>query len=237
MTGLRAINSVNRVNTLALFLKQGGSAWLFGEGTTTAIANGYWSRIGTVPRLPYTSGDDPQQNVLFPGNFLYDFCHLRSELSAGGGSTFPATQLVACQPFLPAYRPADPGAARTAERWADLPRLTVAPYRGAPVDPAIRGTFLIHAPNVIAGLDTLYLYEARDPDPGHVYAPYDVDGYPNAIHYHGPENGPGSQLVWFGFPLHYFEREQVRTVVRSVMRNFGVVPSQPLTRGKGSRRT
>ena len=74
-------------------------------------------------------------------------------------------------------------------------------------------------------MDTLYLHQARTPDPDHVYAPYDTGGFPNAVHYHGPDNGPGSQLVWFGFPLHFFEREQARAVVRAVMRNFGVEPT------------
>ncbi len=100
-------------------------------------------------------------------------------------------------------------------------------------------SWVIHAPNTITDglpaytptLDTLYLYEARTPDPGHAYAPYDVDGYPNAVHYHGEENGPGSQLVWFGFPLHYFEREQVRAVVGAVMRNFGIAPVPLAARG------
>jgi hypothetical protein len=226
MTGIRAINSANRQNTLAAYLRQGGKAWLFGEGMTSAIAGGYWTRIASsAPRLPYTTGDDPQQHVLVPGNFLYDFVHLRSELTTGGGSTFAATQLVACRPFLPAEFPLEPGAARTAIRWPGLPRLTIGAYRGAPAQPALSGTFVIHAPLVLADVDTLYVYEARQPDPGHVYAPNDVDGYPNAIHYHGTDNGPGSQLVWFGFPLHFFERAQVRVVVDEVMRNFGVQPA------------
>jgi hypothetical protein len=248
MTGLRSINSVNRLNTLAVYLRQGGKVWLFGEGATSAIANGYWTRYaGNPPASPYTSGDDPRQNVLYPGNFLHDFCHLRSELlRAGGPAGAPAhLQLVACQPFLPAWQPLQPGAARTAQRWSDLPRLTVAAYRGAPASPGVSSTWVIHrplwitdgSPTFTPSLDTLYTYEARTPDPDHVYAPLDVDGYPNAVFYHGEENGPGSQLVWFGFPLHYFEREQARTVVQSVMRNFGIMPGQAVARGKGSRRT
>jgi hypothetical protein len=231
MTAVRLINSLGRVNTLALYLRSGGDVWLFGEGMTTAMATGYYSRYGILPPEPYTSGDDPQENILSPGNFLYDFCHLRSELSRGGTSV--ATQLVTCQPFLPANFPLEPGAARTALRWPDLPRLTIAPYRGATASPGLALTWLIHAPNTITGgppayestLDTLFLYEARTADPAHVYAPNDADGYPNAVHYHGEENGPGSQLVWFGFPLHYFERAQVRAVVAAVMRNFGIAPA------------
>ena len=255
MTGIRAINSVNRLNTLAVYLRQGGSCWLFGEGTTTAIANGYWSRIGTVPRLPYTSGEDRAQNVLFPGNFLYDFVHLRSELSTAGAATFAATQLRSCIPYLPEFagpasdadRSLDPridarqgaGAERTRINWPDLPRLTITGYRGAVASPGINGTFVIKLPNQITfgppnfipAMDTLYLFQARQYDPTHIYAPNDGDGYPNAIHYYGPDNGPNSELVWFGFPLHFFDRTQVKQVVDAVMRNLGVPRAVPAERG------
>jgi hypothetical protein len=241
MTAIRAINMVNRLNTLAVYARLGGSVFLFGEGTTTAIANGYYTRYGSTPRTPYTSGDDPVENVLYPGNFLYDFCHLRSELSPAGSA--PGTELVGCLPFLPAFFPLEPGAARTAQRWPDLPRLTVAAYRGAPASPGVGFTWVLHAPNTITGpgpafepeMDTLYVYQARTPDPGHVFAPYDTDGYPNAVHYHGPDNGPGSQLVWLGFPLHFFEREQARAIVRAVMRNFGIQPQAAQGRVAGRR--
>jgi hypothetical protein len=261
-TAIRAINSTSRLNTLAVYLRQGGSAWLFGEGTTTSIANGYWSRFGTVPRLPYTSGEDPRQNVLFPGNFLWDFVHMRSELNTAGASTFIATQLVSCIPYLPQYagpasttdRTHDPridprpgaGAERTGRNdgplhpgWANLPQLTIFPYRGAIAAPGINGTYVIKQPLQITGpgpafiptMDTLYLFQAREYDPNHIYEPNAGDGYPNAVHYYGTDNGPRSQLVWFGFPLHYFDRDQVKVVVAEVMKNLGVAPAAPSLRG------
>jgi hypothetical protein len=255
MTALRLINTVSRLNTLAVYLRQGGKAFLFGEGTTTAIANGYWSRIGTVPRLPYTSGEDPRQNVLFPGNFLWDFVHLRSELNIAGAATFTDVQLISCIPYLPQYagpasntdRSHDPriddrpgaGAERTQLNWPDLPKLTIAAYRGAIASPGINASYVIKQPNQITSgppaftpvMDTLYLFQARKYDPTHIYAPNDGDGYPNAVHYYGTENGPGSELVWFGFPLHFFERDQVTTLVAAVMRNLGVLPAAPKLRG------
>ena len=108
-----------------------------------------------------------------------------------------------------------------------------APYRGSDTSPFGVPTWVISAPNRIHGgppafaptLDTLYLDETGVSDAG---GPV---GFPNAVFYHGPDNGPGSQLVWFGLPLHYFEREQVRTVVDAVMRNFGIVPAPPAARG------
>jgi hypothetical protein len=256
MTALRAINTVSHLNTLAVYARQGGHVWLFGEGATTAIGNGFYSRIGGIPPLPYRSGEEPGASLV-PGNFLHDFCHLRSELSLGGSSTFRATQLASCLPYLPEFRgPAtaadrthDPrvggGAERTALRWAGLPRLTIGGYREAPAGHSLASTWVISEPNFITSgpphyeprVDTLYLHQAREYDPHHVYEPYETDGYPNAIHYHGDDNGPGSQLVWFGFPLHYFDQEQARQVVREVMRNFGIQPLAPVPTARLSSRS
>lgn len=254
-TGIRTINTVNNLNTLAVYLRQGGKAWLFGEGMTSAIANGYWTRFGGAPRLPFTSGDDPRQNVLFPGNFLYDFVHIRSILSTSGSSVSRPTQMISAIPYLPEFagptsdadRSRDPridarpgaGAERTRINWGNLPRLTIAPYRGAVADPGINGSWVIKGPNQITTgppafipvMDTLYLFQARQYDPNHIYAPNEGDGYPNAIHYYGTENGPGSELVWFGFPIHFFHRDQVKIVVDEVMKNLGVERAKPEARG------
>ena len=72
-------------------------------------------------------------------------------------------------------------------------------------------------------LDTLYLCQSRAFDPLHEKVP-PSDGFPNAIHYHGSDNG---EIVWFGFSLYYFELDQARQVVRAVMRNFGIEPLPP----------
>jgi hypothetical protein len=260
-TAIRTINSVSRLNTLAVYLRQGGNAWIFGDGTTTAIANGYWSRFGIVPSIPYNTGEEPTE-VLFPGNFLYDFCHLRSQLNLAGTSTFLATQLQACIPYLPEFiGPASDGnrlldprinltsAQRMAIRWAGLPRLTLASYRTANANPALRSiadSWVITlplqitngSPNFTPDVDTLYLCQARQYDPNRIYGEDSSDGFPNAIHYHGLQNGPStpfspkpSQLVWMGFPLHYFERSQVRIVVDKVMENFGIDKAPPSLRG------
>jgi hypothetical protein len=118
-----------------------------------------------------------------PGNFLYDFCHLRSTLMAPGlNSLTEAATLHGAIPYLPEFAgPASqgdrshdprigPSAARTAQRWSGLPRLTIAGYRGANPDPAARFralTFVITDPLAIlegnrseSVLDTLYLHQA-----------------------------------------------------------------------------
>jgi hypothetical protein len=253
-TALREVNRIGRLNQLALYVASGGKVWLFGSGATTAIANGYWSRIASgAPRVPYTSGDDLLTNVLVPGNFLYDYVHLRSELMTAGTNVTSLTarqQLHAAIPHLPEFSgPASqtdrthdprigPSAARTAQRWSGLPRLTIPPHRLAHANPAERSvnlTWVITKPlHVTEGtgrqaesvLDTLYLCQALDYDPEHLRVPAS-DGFPNAVHYHGSEHG---EVVWFGFSLYEFELEQARQVVRLVMKNFGIEPLPAGTR-------
>lgn len=280
-TAIRQINSVNQLNTLAVYLRQGGKLFMLGEGMVPAIANGYYSRIGNPPSPPYNAGDNQRTDVLFPGNFLYDFVHMRSQLTLGGGANTSLTtnsQLRGAIPFLNRFkgpatntnRSLDPrifgypgglritppvppdttpdtlvvpaiGANRTEQKWDDLPLLSLGLYRGANANVALRSfnsTWAItealqitdNAPNFFPVMDTLYLFQARFYDPAGTQNPR-VDGFPNAVHYYGPENGPGSELVWFGFPLYIMEKEQARQVVRVVMRNLGVAPAPIAMRG------
>jgi len=247
-TALRLINSKNQLNTLAVYLKQQGNVWLLGEGTTTAIANGYWDRFGQgAAKVPYSSGDGPG-DILRLGNFLYDFPHLRSQLYTGGLASSPSLtlnqRLKGCIPYLPQFfgtasntdRTHDPRIGPSSERnvplWNDLPRLTMAAYRSANVNPDLRSislTWFISQPlfvtegtgeNFHSTLDTLYLFQARQFDPARVQVP-PSDGFPNATYYHGSDNG---KVVWFGFALYYFELDQARDVARAVLRNFGIAP-------------
>lgn len=236
---LRYINTPEHMNTLALWLEQGGKLLLFGEGAPIAIATGYWSGFSRLPpTFPYTGS-----NVLRPGSFLHDFVHLRSTLNY---ASLTGQRLRGAIPNLPEFRGAastadrthdpriGPGAERTAARWSGLPRLSLAAYRGAAVDPGqrwIAQTWNIGAPmqgiegagaGASAVVDTLYLFQSELYDPTN----QGTDGKPNAIHYHGSQHG---EVVWLGFPLYYFEPDQARTLVRRVMSVFGVetVPGAP----------
>jgi hypothetical protein len=247
---LATINSSGRLNALAAYLRLGGKLFLFGEGSPTSIANGF---LPPAPFIPYINNpSNARQYVLRPGCFLYDFLHLRSELNTAGTSSISFTrleQLRGAIPFLPAFRgPATatdrshdprigPGAERTAQRWADLPQLTLDAFRGANPDVdqrSINQTWYISKPLVItegsgdarrAVLDTLYLLQARDYSGDGSGAL--SDGMPNAIHYYGGDNG---ELVWFGFPLHSFHRDEARAAVRAVMRVLGVEPTPEAAR-------
>ena len=46
-----------------------------------------------------------------------------------------------------------------------------------------------------------------------------ADGRPNAVDYYGSQHG---EVVWFGFPLYYFEPAQARLVTQTVLTNLGV---------------
>jgi hypothetical protein len=252
-TGIRVINSTNQLNTLAVYLTQRGKAWILGDGMPTAIANGYWSRVATsgVARLPYTAGSTPA-DILKSGDFLFDFMHMQSEMNTAGTSSTSLTleqQLQSCIPYLPQFATVPPGsppppdrsldprigpsAERTAVLWNDLPRLTLASYRNANLNPALRSinlTWVITKPNFVTEgvgdafqsvIDTLYLCQARSYDPDQLQVP-PSDGFPNATFYHGSQHG---ELVWFGFPLHFFERDQARQVTRIVLRNLGLTPT------------
>jgi hypothetical protein len=132
-----------------------------------------------------------------------------------------------------------PSSAKTAIRWSGLPRLTLAAFRGANVDPTQRGedqTFVITKPNFITEgsganvrsvMDTLYLCQAITYDPGDVRVPAS-DGRPNAVDYYGSDHG---EVVWFGFPLYDFELDQARTVTSIVLTNLGVPHGPPGTGG------
>ena len=231
-TALRYMNGPGRMNTLAVYLSQGGNVLLFGDGTPSAISNGFFDFQNRLPvPPPFTTA-----NALRAGCFLYDFIHLRSRLTL---ALQPGELLRGAIPFLPEFRgPAtqtdrshDPrigaGGDRTALRWPGLPRLSLAAYRGAPTDPSlqfIKGAWNISLPlNGLEGpagaqsvvLDTLYLLQSRD----FLISATGSDGRPNALHYHGSAHG---QVVWLGFALYYFEHDQVRTLIDRVMEHFDI---------------
>jgi len=64
-------------NTLATFMKQGGSAWVFGGGIATATLDA-WNRTGSV-KTEFTDRD----NELVPGRFMYDYAHWRTRIEIG----------------------------------------------------------------------------------------------------------------------------------------------------------
>ena len=64
-------------NTLATFIQQGGSAWVFGGGVAAATLDA-WNKTGTS-KTEYTDRD----LELVPGRFMYDYPHWRSKIEIG----------------------------------------------------------------------------------------------------------------------------------------------------------
>lgn len=151
---LRFINLVGELNTLAVYLSQGGNVWLFGGGTAQAVANGYVSRFTSSPAFfPYMGGGTRPSagSILWPGDFLYDYMKVRSQMDLidfGGAGDILSTndELVGMTPYLPEYRtpgapwppegwtggrgPTDdprvgPSSSRHVARWSGLPMLTI----------------------------------------------------------------------------------------------------------------
>lgn len=223
-TAFRFVNTASNLNSLVAYLRQGGQAFLFGEGAVVAIAGGYWGSNRTPPTIPYTA-----TNVLRPGSFLYDFLRMRSSLTT---TSLLPERLQGAIPYLPEFRgpatPTDrshdprigPGAERTAARWSGLPRLTMANWRGGPADPAQRSVpwcWNVAAPLHQPDLDTLYLFQAQTLNTTAGAS----DGRPTGLHVYTPGQG---QIVWLGFPLYYFEPAQARALVRTVLGVFGLEP-------------
>src|SRR5262249_28292466 len=126
-----------------------------------------------------------------------------------------------------------------ADGWGALPRLTLAAYRTAATVPdqrVFRFSNAISQPmSVIEGsgpgarsvVDTLYLNQAATYDPDQTTRP-DTDARPNAIDCHASGQG---EVVWFGFPLYVFERDQARQVAYTVLTHLGVEPATGGDRG------
>src|SRR5262249_53248431 len=60
-TDIRYANTAGHLNTLAAYLSQGGKAFIFGEGMTPAIANGFFNG---VPFIPYSNSPAVARNYV-----------------------------------------------------------------------------------------------------------------------------------------------------------------------------
>lgn len=138
---LRYHNSPGSLNTLAVYLNQGGKMWLFGDGIVPAIADGYVERYSGSPApKPYThAGDRPSAgSILWPGNFLYDYMKVRTEMLNNGyiGYYADPENLKDAVPYLPQFR--TPGAPWPYTGWTggrgamDDPRVGPSSQRNVP---------------------------------------------------------------------------------------------------------
>ena len=244
MAALRHVCQPGVLNTLTLYVEQGGQLWLFGHGAVLAMIRGTLGGRSNTPHLPS------------PGSFLYESLKARSLLltpfrSRGGDLMVGAT------PNLPQFAtpgrtwppstwtgsrgPNDdprvgPAAVRNLERWDGLPQLNLtAEYPNYPIRlPSSLGDVVyVGGANQIvedldpgpgvdlrSTLDTLYLYR------GATYRnePYSdgtptSDGKPAMLAYQG---GPGGLVVWSTIPFWYMDRRQMQQVADVVLGNMGI---------------
>jgi hypothetical protein len=104
---LHFINDPGQLNTLAVYLSQGGKAFLFGNGIMESIAAGYAARFpGTGPApYPYITSDvkADRTHILWPGNFMWDYMKIRNrvDIADQGGSGDPLTSNDNYGDFIP----------------------------------------------------------------------------------------------------------------------------------------
>jgi hypothetical protein len=228
-TSLREMNVANRANTLATYIRQGGLVWLSGGGIARASLE---PREGNAPAPGRWNTHDGD---LVPGRMLYDFAHLRTEISLSTGREMRRGSHVISPP-----RDDPPGRGwvgqpdysampEKLERKAQPPNPDPVPpgrasnpstfyVNGFGVDAVtnqgqIGGNFIREDLNgeqpggVESTLDTLYYYISSS-----------GGGFdPTAFYYHGLEN---QRLVYMGFPIWQVKKAQATQLIDFVLGNI-----------------
>jgi hypothetical protein len=110
---LRYINDPGQLNTLAVYLSQGGKAFLFGGGILKSIALGYAARFPGNGPLGYPfrgEGTGPDRDhILWPGNFLYDYMKIQQgadivDIGGDGDNASSDDNYIDFIPYLPQFR-------------------------------------------------------------------------------------------------------------------------------------
>jgi hypothetical protein len=81
MCSLRYMNNLNKVNTLATYLKQGGQVWALGSGVAHACQVNF-DKDGNAGSY-YADGRE-----LIPGRFMYDCVHWQNNIDDGFGTGY-----------------------------------------------------------------------------------------------------------------------------------------------------
>ena len=245
-------------NTLATYVKQGGSAWVFGGGAAAATLLA-WNATGTS-----TSEFNDRNGELIVGRFMYDYPHWRSQVT----TNVPAQSLVLNWNH-PRFHSTTPS-----RGWADAPdyaelmpgaQYLTARQRGLPDDdpPPLRvpdpfwyayqfSSELITSPNfiiedingeerggVISTLDTIYVtLEGSQVDRpimtlyhGIDFQKIDFDGsVPDSSNPGPPTAREPARFVFSGFPLWFFSRPQQIALVDFVLQDIWGLTREPVSR-------
>ena len=221
-TSLHGMSYPGASNSLATWVKQGGKLWMFGGGVAASLQR-EWEKSGTNASI-YSNTD----GELVAGRFLFDLPHWRSEVSiSSAAQAHRNATLVGGWTGAPDYTQL-PDVLFGHDPDVD-PIQTYAPNRSNPSD-YYQTSFTIEAltkPNRVvenlggdvAGsvLDTLYMSTG-----GQLGAEK-----PIMTLYHGGEN---PTLVYTGFPLWFFRRDEQITLIDFVLQNIWGLPRRPVAR-------
>lgn len=225
MASLRFMAQPGNSNTLATWVAQGGKLWLMGGGAATCLQRD-WEKLTTNGSV-FSNAD----GELVPGRFMYDLGRWRSEISIGSTSQAQkATSGFGRWPGAPAYD--------------ELPEYL---FEKSPATDPIS----VYAPNRTNQSDyfrTTYTAEAltrgnvvSEPLPG---APDGVVSSPLDTLYYtvggslGSERvvmtvyrgGEGAPVVFSGFPLWYFRRDQEIAILDWVLQRLWGLPRENVAR-------
>ncbi len=253
MNALRFMSQLGQANTLAAYASLGGRVWMLGG------ASGYSSLIGfnrtnndpqlfgtLFSSLPGTGGTE-----LAPSRMMYDFFHWRSEFVTGrsinrilkstaarggwshrdrNGNTITApnysllpSEMRRKSPATDAVPASRPVSTTSAFYQAnlDLEYMTAQSFIIEDVDPD---------PDVVrevSTLDTLFTLEALG---GNLYPQAENFPRPVMTYYHGLDSSP---MVFSGFNIWSFAREDVIRLVDFVLQEIWGMPRQPISRQPG----
>lgn len=226
MPALHAMSTPGLTNPLTVWLGQGGKLWMFGGGTAYSMQID-WEKVGTNGSI-YSATD----GELAPGRLMYDGVHWRSEVTVS--TSVQATRAGSnprAWPGAPSFDRLPPYLfEKTA---ATDPMATYAPTRTNLAD------FFQRSYSAEGITKANSVGEDADPDPNIVVTEPTLDtlyfsiggslgvSRPIMTLYHGSETG---SVVYCGFPLWYFRREQVISLADFVLHDWWGLPRNDVPR-------
>jgi hypothetical protein len=223
ITSLRLMSSPGQQSTLAAYMAGGGKLWLQGGGAAYATLVA-WNRRNNPP-------DEFTDPELVAGRFMYDFAHWRSGIRVGvAQQAFLNVPQIVGDPTAAPGRgwPGQPDYQKLAARDLFLVGRTCASDPPPPLRncdsfylPSLYPSEYLFQPNAVV--------EDADPRPNHENFVSVLDTLYVAIggtttprmpvmtYYHGSEGGP---VVFSGFPIWFFQRQQGADLTDFVLRDI-----------------
>ncbi|MCC6650064.1 MAG: hypothetical protein IT348_02825 [Candidatus Eisenbacteria bacterium] len=226
MPALHAMSYAGVSNVLAIWVRQGGKLWLSGGGAAGSLQR-EWEKAGSSPTI-FSAAD----GELTAGRFMHDITHWRSEITTGtSGQARRLTDSPRAWPGAPSF-------ARLPDRLLEKSQATDPISQFIPTRTSISDFYQVaYAAEAITKSNVVS--EDADPDPDLVRDEPVLDtlyvtvggsmgsNRPVMTLYHGTEYPP---MVFSGFPLWYFRREQAIPIVDWVLQDLWGLPRAEVPR-------